>query len=54
MLFNDTKFVRVSVGPKEDLKSMPLYTPEYKHVIEQKASVRDLGVMIDDNCKYST
>ena len=54
MLFNDTKFVRISIGPNNDFKQVPLYTPEYSHVIERKSSVRDLGVMVDDNGKYDT
>ena len=46
--------MRLSIGPKNDLKQIPLYTPQYTNIIERKSTAKDLGVMIDDNCKYET
>ena len=53
MKFNDTKFVRVLIGSNNKPKSKPLYTPEHSHIIDQQITVGDLGVMIDNDCKYN-
>ena len=51
MKFNDREFVRVSMGPNQDMKIIPLFTPDYSYVIDQQESVRDIGVIIEDYCK---
>ena len=52
MKFNGSKFVRISVGPSEDTKSIPLFTPHSEDIIEQKEHTKDLGVLVDDCINY--
>ena len=54
MQWNSTKFVRISMGSNVELKNVPLFTPEYQDVIEQKESTRDLGVIIDDSLRFAS
>ena len=52
MLFNGSKFVRLSLGPSEELKDIPLFTPNNDDIIEQKEVTKDLGVEIDDMVSF--
>ena len=53
MLFNGGKFVRITSGPNQELKHIPLFTPEYSDIIQWKEFTKDLGILIDDKINYS-
>ena len=54
MLFNGKKFEMLRYGPNNDLKNSTNYlTPEYEDLIEEKESLRDLGVIMSDDASFS-
>ena len=52
MQWNGIKFVHLSIGPNEELKQIPLFTPKYESVIDWKEAAKDLGILIDCNNKF--
>ena len=55
MLFNGNKFEILRYGNNTDLKNSTAYfTPDYEDVIEEKDTLRDLGIMITNDGKFSS
>ena len=54
MEWNDSKFVRLSTGPNDDLKMLGLFTPEYNDMIGQEGVTRDLGIQVDQDYNFKT
>ena len=55
MLFNGNKFEVLRYGNNTDLKNSTAYfTPDYEDVIEEKDTLRDLGIMITNDGKFSS
>ena len=55
MNFNDDKFEVIKYGNNRNLKEDTLYfTPEYANIIERKETVRDLGVMLDEDLTFKS
>ena len=52
MSLNDKKFEGVRYGPDENLKAETNYTTPSGKTIEIKKSVKDLGVIMSDDCKF--
>ena len=53
MKFNAGKFEVVKCGTKTEIKDDYLYTtPNYNDVISEKDSVKNLGVMLDNDMKF--
>ena len=54
MLFNGKKFEMLRYGKNEDLKNSTMYlTPGAEDFIEVKEDLRDLGIQMADNAKFS-
>ena len=53
MTLNDAKFQLLSHGRKEDLLEKCYLSPTAKK-IDKKVSVKDLGVLMDSDCKFSS
>ena len=54
MLFNGNKFEVLRYGNNTELKdSTSYFTPNYLDVIEEKDNLRDLGIMITNDGKFS-
>ena len=55
MKFNSTKFEVVKFGPSESLKTDYLYlTPGADDIIHEVETVKDLGVFIDNDLKFTS
>ena len=55
MLFNASKFELVRIGKNEELKNNTSYfTPNMSDVIDRTESVRDLGIILDDDMTFSS
>ena len=54
MMWNASKFVRICMGPKEAIKENLLFTPGYENFIEPSAKAKDLGILIDEDSKFSS
>ena len=55
MSFNKGKFQLLRIGHNNELKnSTNLFTGEMDSIIEQKDSVKDLGILVDENMKYKS
>ena len=53
MRWNNDKFQLLRVGPNLNLKeSTYLFTPNYQDVIEEKSSIKDLGIYVDADLRY--
>ena len=54
MKFNGSKFEVIRYGNKSDLKEDTVYfTPNLEEIVEEKASLRDLGVILSSDMKFS-
>ena len=53
MLLNDVKFELLRHGTIEDLKNETTYKTPTGKVITTKNNVKDLGVMMSDNCMFT-
>ena len=54
MLFNGKKFELMRYGPKEELKNSTNYfTPQYEDIIEEKETLRDLGVIMSNKATFA-
>ena len=54
MLFNGKKFEILRYGTNANLKESTVYfTPNYNDVIEEKDSLRDLGIIMTNDGKFS-
>ena len=54
MKFNGSKFELMRYGAKEQLKNNTVYfTPEHENVIEEKDDIKDLGVILSSDMKFS-
>ena len=54
MKFNGTKFQLLRYGPNENIKKDTLYfTSNMEEVIDQFSSLRDLGIIMSDDAKFS-
>lgn len=54
MKFNGTKFQLLRYGPNENIKKDTLYfTSNMEEVINQFSSLRDLGIIMSDDAKFS-
>ena len=55
MIWIDSKFQMLRIGRKNELKKDTLsFTPKYNDIIEVKNTIKDLGVLIDDNMTYQS
>ena len=55
MLFNSKKFELLRYGKNQDLKNSTLYlTPNQNDVIEEKESLRDLGIIMSNDATFSS
>ena len=54
MMWNSTKFVRLSMGPNEEVKDLSLFTPGYENIVESKEKAKDLGILIDNDAKFAS
>ena len=52
MEFNDVKFELLRYGPNSNLKQQTSYKTSSNTIIEEHQFVRDLGVMMSNNCKF--
>jgi hypothetical protein len=54
MLFNGKKFELMRYGSKEELKNSTNYfTPQYEDIIEEKETLRDLGVIMSNKATFA-
>ena len=54
MLFNSTKFEVMRYGANSDLKkSTSYFTPDFENIIEEKSSLRDLGIILSNDASFS-
>ena len=54
MKFNGSKFEVIRYGTNKEIKENTLYfTPNQENVIEEKETLRDLGVILSSNMKFS-
>ena len=54
MCWNDLKFQLLRIGKNENLKlDTVLFSPGMREIIERKDCIKDLGVLVDENLKYS-
>ena len=54
MKFNSKKFELIRYGPNEQIKMNTLYfTPNMENVIDEKDELRDLGVIMSKDMKFS-
>ena len=54
MKFNGTKFELIRYGGNKSIKENSIYfTPDYDNVIEEKETLRDLGVILSSDMKFS-
>ena len=54
MMWNASKFVRICMGPQEAIKENLLFTPGYENFIEPSAIAKDLGILINEDSKFSS
>ena len=55
MLFNGSKFEVLRYGKNYILKeSTSYFTPNYQDIIEEKESLRDLGIIMSNDCSFSS
>ena len=54
MQWNQAKFIRISMGPNENLKNVPMFTPDHDETIPQVSSARDLGILIDNDSRFKS
>ena len=53
MSWNDLKFQVLRLGPNQELKDNTIiFSPDYGEVVEQKSSIKDLGILVDDSLSY--
>ena len=53
MRWNDLKFQVLRLGlKKEIIERTTLFSPNYGEVVEAKAVIKDLGILVDDGVKY--
>ena len=54
MEFNSKKFEILRYGKNQILKDSTFYlTPQFEEIIEEKESLRDLGVIMTNDCSFS-
>ena len=54
MKFNANKFELIRYGQNEQMKMNTLYfTPDMESVIEEKSQLRDLGIIMSNDMKFS-
>ena len=54
MKFNGGKFELIRFGANKEIKENTVYfTPKYEDVIEEKESLRDLGIVISNDMTFS-
>ena len=54
MVLNDTKFQVLRHGKDKELKEASCYLTPCGKLIEEKESIKDLGIHIDSDCSFST
>ena len=54
MMWNASKFVRLCMGPSEDIKENLLFTPDYQNFIEPSSKAKDLGIFKDNDSRFSS
>ena len=54
MVFNEDKFELMQFGKNDDLKNSLYFTPDFKEMIERKQTVKDLGVLFDEDLSFNS
>ena len=53
MRWNRDKFQLLRIGPNTNIKeSTYLFTPNFQDIIEEKSSIKDLGIYVDADLRY--
>ena len=55
MRWNEVKFQIMRLGKDEELKeNTKFFTPNYEELIDEKDTIKDLGVLVDSNLRYKS
>lgn len=53
MCWNDLKFQVLRLGSKSDIiENTTLFSPDFGEVVEAKLTIKDLGILADDEVNY--